>query len=142
MKIETSEFESFINKQLRLNQILFYVSVFISILIFIKNQNNVFWAMYFLFVGSFTLFNIQQAKQDKKMLKKGQFEKEKGILLDIFPENEKEKAWIILMQKENGKLKEFATPKKLEMKPNETYVFFYTKHTETLVYAREEITKE
>lgn len=87
MKIETSEFESFINKQLRLNQILFYVSVFISILIFIKNQNNVFWSMYFLFIwsmyflfiGSFALFNIQQAKQDKKMLKKDSLKKKKGF---------------------------------------------------------------
>lgn len=133
MEITYEEFDQLIRQRLRLNQFLLFISIAISLTIFIWRHDYVFWSLYFLTIGSLSLYNINHAKYDRRSFQKGEFRSTQGVLIDVFPENDSGKNWIIFLQEEDGKIKEFLVPKKPDVKLQQTCQCFYTPKNEILV---------
>lgn len=133
MNITLEEFEQYIHPRLRLNQRLLTLSVIISCALFLFNTGYVLWSMYFLAIGSLSLFTINNCKTDRKHFRSGQLPAVNGKLVDLFPEDEKEKNWIVFIQEADGKVKEFTIPFKPELELEKEYHGLYTPKLKMLV---------
>lgn len=134
MNLSHEEFEKIVHKKLRNNQLLLAISIFISLSIFIISSDNVFWSIYFLAIGALSLSNINHCKSDLKDFKNTDLEMVKGKVLDVFPENETEKNWILFLEEENSsKIREFIVPFKPSLQMEQECEAHYTPKMEILV---------
>lgn len=127
MQLSYEEFESIINRKLKTNQLLLLASIAIAVIIFIWDRNWVWWSLYFLVIGALSLPNINKCKEDKKLFKENQFKSVQGKVLDVFPEKEGGKNWIIFLQEENKhKILEFVVNTQPNVSIDQHIVITYT----------------
>jgi len=128
------EFEGAIRKSLRSNQWIVFASIMISLAIFFMDQNNVYWSILLLSIGSFSLFSINNCKSDRKHFDSGQLRSTTGVLVDLFPQDQKGKVWIVFIQESStGKILELTTPVKPESELQKSYHVLYTPKLNLLV---------
>lgn len=128
------EFEGAIKKSLQSNQWIIFASMMVSLAIFIMDENNVLWSMLFLAIGSVSLITINNCKSDRKHFDSGQLKSTTGVLVDLFPQDQKGKNWIVFIQEEStGKILELTTPNKPETNLMQSYHVLYTPKLNILV---------
>jgi hypothetical protein len=106
MYLSNEQFDGLINKKLRTNQLLFYISVLIALTVFIFTQNPL-WSFYFLIIGALSLPNINKCKEDRKLVREEKFNIVTGKVLDVFLEREEGVNWILFLENENKNVLEY-----------------------------------
>lgn len=128
--ITISEFEKIIQRKLKTNQLLLALSVVMGMSVFFIKNNNAYWAIAFIMIGSLCLPNINRCKEDLKNYKHGILGTTEGKILDSFPENENKQdgQWIIFLEIEGEKeFKEFIFPQNPNVEINSFVKIYHTK---------------
>ena len=127
MEIKFDKFEKIINKKLKTNQFLLAVSILIGLIIFYFNRNHSLWAILFIAIGSLSLPNINNCKQDLADFRAGKLKDIEGLVLDVFPEKNSvnNSNWIIFLESRK-KLKEFVVSEKPEIDVDSVVKIYHT----------------
>jgi len=134
LNLSKEAFEQTIKKDLQMNQWIVFSSMMISLCLFIVNENNVYWSLLLLCIGSISLVTINNCKSDRKHYDSGQLKSAYGKLVDIFPENEKAQKWILFIQEDStGKIVEIVSKEKPIADLQEHYQVLFTPHLKILV---------
>lgn len=108
--------EKQLNEKKFKNQILFYMSVGISIFVVVRDVEQALWAFYFAGLAILSLPNINKSKKDLKGIKSGKNKEEVLLLLDVFQNSKKE--WVLYMKK-NKEDFEYKLGSKIQIKDGE-----------------------
>lgn len=128
------EFEKAIKRSLQSNQWIIFATMMISLTIFILNENNVYWSLLLLAIGSVSLITINNCKSDRKHFDSGQLKSTSGVLVDLFPQDQAGKVWIVFIQEAStGKILELTTPIKPEAELQKSYHVLFTPKLNILV---------
>lgn len=134
MNLSQEEFELTIKKTLQTNQWIVFFSIMVSLSLLIWDENNVFWSLLLLSIGSFSLIGINQCKNDRRHFQSGLFVSIKGTVIDSFPQDDKKKLWVVFIQeKASGKMMECITPIDPQVELNQVYDVWYTPKMKILV---------
>lgn len=127
LQLTLEQFEKVIHRKLKTNQLLLFISIIISLAIFVLDRSYVWWSLYFLLIGALSLPNINRCKEDRKLFKESKFKEVKGKVLDLFPEKDGGQNWIIFLEEENtSKLQEFVVSVKPNIEVEQFVVITYT----------------
>lgn len=99
MKLEKDEIIEMLNKRLSFNRKLLCIGVGFAISTFFTK--SYFYGVYFLAFTIAILFNIKRIKDDIVSSEKEEFNEFEGTVVDFFPENKKEKKWILFLLTQN-----------------------------------------
>jgi hypothetical protein len=128
------EFEGTIKRNLQKNQWIIFASMMISLTIFIVNENNVYWSLLLLAIGSISLITINSCKSDRRHFDSGQLKSTSGVLVDLFPQDQTGNAWIVFIQETStGKILELTVPVKPEAELQKSYHVLFTPKLNILV---------
>lgn len=136
--LSKERFEQTIRKSLRTNQALLYFSISLTLIVFFMNTENVLWSMLFLGIGSFSLITINNCKSDRSHFNSHQLSSASGKILDVFPQDEKEKVWIVfLYDSSTEKTLELITPDKPDVELETYWQVLYTPKLKIIVQMKE-----
>jgi len=103
--------ETMIRKQLKISQLLLFVSILLAGAVLLFSQDNYFWALYFVLIGAMSLPNINKCKKDLINIKENALLIVEGKVMDIFPEKDGSDKWIVFIEEaETKKMHEFLLP--------------------------------
>lgn len=142
MHLSLEQFEKIIQRKLKHNQILLAASVLIALVLFVIQNENVLWSIYFLLIGALSLPNINRCKSDRKTFNEKNFEVSRGTVLDLFPETENGTNWIIFVDdpsSNKAKVTEFVVPAKPEVNVGDSVIIHFTPKMNIPVAVRSEI---
>ena len=132
MKLEKDEIIKILNKRLNFNKRFLCIGVVFTILTFFTK--SYFYCVYFLVFTVAILFNIKRIKDDIVSSEKEEFDEFEGTVVDFFPENKKEKKWVLFLLTQNqGKVEEFVFEEKPKVNEKDKVKVVCTKKLKTPV---------
>lgn len=103
MEIVNNTIEKEIKLQMKKSQILFWISVIVSIAVVLYKRQYVYWGFYFALLAVLALPNINKCKKDLYDFRRNFLSQTHGKAIDIFKEDENDEnsKWILILQDTN-----------------------------------------
>lgn len=116
-----------LKKRLRFNQLLLTLGIFLSIIFAVTKTDEMYWAVIFLTITSFTLYIINKSKEDIFLLNEDNFQSIKGEVIDYFPTRKNNNEYVLFLKTEKN-IEEFITYYNIDINKKDFIELKYTKN--------------